>query len=524
MRKKFLLLSLAFASMMGASAATLSIKDITLQKGQEGKITVYVDNDKDFGWGDYSSLQISIPVPEGVEVGRIEDVNLGGLADEAGKDSELSIRKAEEEENFKETNYILLMVVNDQPFNKELNSDAIVEITIPIKISEAKEFPCGEFEMDIVDGLNYGEYSQLFSNGDGEQFDLAEEASLVNGTLTIIPKGGYWGRCYYPKCGEVPPSGSVLSREGIESLMRFGEGYKNTLVVFDDQIPESWYYGLDNVVVNGKVERIVLTNAEPYEYDGDAFVAEKVEFTYNFEVKATKDGGWNSLAIPFNGVPEVEPLTNTTRETGKFWAKEFIGAADFSALKFANLETPVFEANKSYILAFPGETYGANEYLGNSLLITAENVEVFSSNSELISRDGYSMRTSYNGEGMSKSYVLDPKSNRFVYKEGDVSVAPFTAYAIRDLDDGRPAPRSLAILDAEQGLTSVEAVAANAGMVVYANEGDIVINANESGVASVYNVNGQAVITDVKYNEGETRISGLGAGSYIVAGQVVVLK
>ena len=233
---------------------------------------------------------------------------------------------------------------------------------------------------------------------------------------------------------------SVSSKEALEALLESYDDHPNTIAVFEDQIPDDWA-SLDNVVSNGQAKKIVLTNEEPYTYVGDAFEAENVEFTFIFERKAIKRRfedksqlnidypphmGWNSLAIPFNGVPEIEPLTNETQETGKFFAREFVGS-NLEDLQFADLEEPVFEANKSYILAFPDESYGANEYFGYSLIITAENVTVYSSAPVEWGGLPYGMRTTYDGNEIARLYLLDHWGIGYEYQE-EVEAPPFTAY------------------------------------------------------------------------------------------------
>ena len=241
---------------------------------------------------------------------------------------------------------------------------------------------------------------------------------------------------------------SVSSKEDLEALFD-DYNHQNTIAVFEDQIPEDWA-NLDNVVSNGNAKKIVLTNNEPYTYVGDPFEAEKVEFTFNFDYKATKrrfeDKSdlnmdyppcqlWTSLAIPFDGVPEVEPFTNETQETGKYFARRFTGSDNF-VLQFADLEEPKFEANQSYILAFPNDSYGVNEFLGNSLVITAEDVLVYSSESKTIYSEPYCMRTTYNGRGENKIYLLDYQVGiGFDYnEEGPDYVLPFSAYVMDIMD------------------------------------------------------------------------------------------
>lgn len=274
---------------------------------------------------------------------------------------------------------------------------------------------------------------------------------LASFSIGAYAQEGYAVKFYVP--GEDVITTNVSSKEDLEYLLDnyYYNGGQNTIAVFEDQIPDDWA-SLDNVVSNGKAKKIVLTNEEPYTYVGDAFVAEKVEFIFNFERKAPKRRfedkselnldypphmGWYSLAIPFTGVSEIPPLTNNSRETGKFFVKEFNGA-NMDGPLFRDLENPVFEAHHSYILAFPDDSYGANEFQRYDLLISAENVTVSSSESVTIERDSeWYMTTTYNGGGRSKSYFLDKYGIKYNYQEEDRGFPPFTAYLMSDFDFSR---------------------------------------------------------------------------------------
>ena len=94
----------------------------------------------------------------------------------------------------------------------------------------------------------------------------------------------YAVKFYVP--GEDVITTNVSSKEDLEALF-VNYNHPNTIAVFEDQIPDDWA-SLDNVVSNGEAKKIVLTNEGPYTYVGDAFEAEKVEFTFNFDRKAIK--------------------------------------------------------------------------------------------------------------------------------------------------------------------------------------------------------------------------------------------
>ena len=347
-------------------------------------------------------------------------------------------------------------------------------------------------------------------------FDSSDKEDL--GQIKFAPESieqdEYESIIYVP--GDNPIPVYFTSKERLQEFL-MGE---NRIVEFEEEVPEDWAE-LDNVIVNGVANRIILSNKAEYGYNGKGFTAKKVEFTYYFETKADKNGGWNSLVIPFTGEPEIVPLTEATKKSGKYWAKKYVGSTA-TDLIFKNLDEPIFEANQAYLLAFPGESYGSNEYPGNALTISAENAELHSNYQKPIYNGMYAMAPNYQSKS-SFCYILNPQENKFIYHKESTDCTPFSAKVYHKTKSAA-APRSLGILDEEQNLTKAMSIEANSSVAVYSEEGAIVIRAEKSGVTSIYNLNGAIVKRNLKYDEGETRITGLSAGAYIVAGQVVILR
>ena len=505
---------MALASMMGASAQSVLFKNLMVKPGGESFIEFTITDVE--SWEDYSGMQFDIPVPEGVKPGSKKDIDFGGLLLEGDLETTIEnadIKLVRDNPDFDfEGTYIYFSLTGGYS-NLSYEGEDDVTIKLPIIVSEEAE-EVTEFEMD----LDAVKQSFLIPT-EGFQYDFVDEQQYENGLITI--SSGFKGTIFDPR--SVSEAKNFETEDELKAVLSKTE---NTIVEFAVEVPREWAK-LPNVVVKGRAKEIILSNKEAYSYtngEEKGFMAQKVSFTYNFSVKANKAGGWNSMVIPFDGKPEIEPFTFATKESGKFWAKQFDGSEE-KGLLFKDMEDAVFMSNQLYLLAFPGESYGENEFEGNSLLITGEDVWVAHSVPEnKLGGAPYPMIINYGGNFTSpNAYVLDSEKNEYVYSESPVDVPPFSAFAVKTAS-GAPALRSLAILDADQGLTSAEAVAANSAIVVYANEGDIVINANESGVASIYNLDGQLIKANVKYNEGETRIAGLSAGAYIVAGQIVVLK
>lgn len=478
---------------LGANAQSCVIGNTTIARGESGFIT-YTFSDVDFSNSDLFIMQIK-PV-EGLTLGNFADVQLSeSIFESSNVAADLSDYKIN-------TNGTIVYCVGLESGTFSAEAANLV-VKIPVTVSE-------DAELGDVDLL-----PSKFIIGDDYELDVDDEDEVKPGVLTITSAAATLDATVYAAAG-------VQNKTFADAadVQDFVDANPNAIVVFASASNE--IKAIPNVVVGDKASSIILSNAAAYTYTGTAFTAKSVEFTYNFTTKASKAGGWNSLAIPFTGTPEVDPFTSADKVNGKFWAKQFTGSTS-EGLVFADLASATFEVNKSYIVAFPGASYGANEFANDYLKISATNAEVSPATSVKVDGDPFAMKTIYAGQAPVGAYVLDAAANKFVKQDAAAAVAPFQAYAIA-ASSAAPALRSLAILDANNGITSVESVEAAAGVVVYANEGEIVINANESGVASVYNMNGQVVKANVKYNEGETRIAGLAAGAYVVAGQVVVLK
>lgn len=508
MRKKLLLLGLALASMAGVEAQSVIFKDLVVKPGNKAFIEFTI-SELGESWSGFSGLRFYIPVPEGVTPGDEKDLDFGGILKE-GENYDPVFKLVEDEK----PPYIEIALAGGDVSFQDVEED---EVTIKIPIEVAADAPeANEYEMD----LNiYNQASLFYDDDENTEYSFYDYGEVENGFITISASGKFYEGIVYAGPGDIEHV-FFSSPDQLEARANV-----NQIITFKEDLPADWAE-VYNVVVNGKAKDIRLYNGFPYAYNGEPFVAEKVTFTYDITHHANKNGGWVSLAIPFDGKPEINPLTNATKENGKYWAKQFVGSTS-EGLLFANLDEPKFLANQSYILAFPDASYGENEFTDTDLTIKGENVTVYSSESVTVkgtTAGSYVMKTTYDGGGSGSAYYLNSVTNKFEQDEEVFEVSSFTAFALPTAPLGAPSLRSLAILDADKGLTFAESVAANAGVVVYANEGDIVISANESGVTSVYNFDGQLVKANVKYNEGETRIAGLSKGAYIVAGQAVILK
>lgn len=499
MRKLFLLSGLAlFAT--GASAQICTINDVTVKPGEKGFFEFQVEELDPEVVGEVKTVEFRIAVPKGVTPGDAETVDLDGLVDYNSTNWDLKV-------------YTVLD--NDITFSlvskKGLYCNEVEGFTLKVPFEVANDAVEGDYDLN-PDDVNCDVTFYI-----GDDYDIANASlEVIPGTLTIGE--GVAPLTYAAKIYEAAGVTVNMNVADAASLQSYLSSHKNAIAVFASAVPDE-IAALDNVVVDGVAKSIVLTSQNEYPYTGEAFVAEKVSFEYWIGTKATKDGGWNSLAIPFTGTPEVEPFTTADMNSGKYWAKVYTGS-NSEGLLFGNLASAQFEANKSYLVAFPGSDYGVNEFTSVTLNITAENEKVYPAANNKSGGAPYSMTTVYAGYTPASSYVLNAAGTKFEYKDAMQIAAPFTAFASAEL--GAPVLRSLAILDANQGITSA-ADAAVASTTVYGEDGEIVIIASEAGVASIVNMNGQVVKANVAYNEGETRVA-IAAGAYVVAGQVVIVK
>lgn len=483
---------MALTSMVGASAQTAEIHDLALKPGEKGFLVVTFDEDVE--WDGTDEFGVNFKLPEGVALdGAWTDADWGGVLDPSAVPSDAR--------NWINNDGYCTLGVSDFLISFE-NGNAVT-MKFPIVVSESAVK--GDYSLEGTEG-SFVAGGMIFF----------EDDQLTSGTLTIgeaVAPLTYAAKIY--EAAGVTVNMNVADAASLQSYL---SSHKNAIAVFASAVPDE-IAALDNVVVDGVAKSIVLTSQNEYPYTGEAFVAEKVSFEYWIATKATKAGGWNSLAIPFTGTPKDAPFTSADKTGGKYWAKVFTGS-NSEGLLFVDLDAPQFEANKSYLVAFPGSDYGDNEYTSVKLNITAENETVYPAANNKSGGAPYSMTTVYAGYTPASSYVLNAAGTKFEYKDAMQIAAPFTAFASAEL--GAPVLRSLAILDANQGITSA-ADAAVASTTVYGEDGEIVIIASEAGVASIVNMNGQVVKANVAYNEGETRVA-IAAGAYVVAGQVVIVK
>lgn len=208
----------------------------------------------------------------------------------------------------------------------------------------------------------------------------------------------------------------------------------NCLFIFgsSDAVPS----GLTNVITNDgsgnyTAGNITLTDANNF-YSPVEFTATNIEFTYNNTKQADGTGGWNSIILPFDVTKvtandEEIDWFHSASDTGnnkRFWVKKFSSDAA-NTVNFAY--TDQMEANTPYIIALPGNHWGATYDLsGKTIKFIGENATVSASN-ESTSVTGSNYRFMGNTQAVTTEniYCLNNDGTSFTLTNGSPA---FRAY------------------------------------------------------------------------------------------------
>lgn len=261
----------------------------------------------------------------------------------------------------------------------------------------------------------------------------------------------------------------------------------NTLYFVGSSVPS----GLTgkNVVQNGTCATLTLTDGNGF-YSPVDFTATKATYTRQFTQAATGTGGWSTIVVPFNVSTvkqgsKVIDWFHSGSDTGKnFWLKQFssdgVGSVNFSYATALNANTP-------YIIAVPGNSYGAEWNLTNKD-ITFEGSGVVNASSNIsVSKTNYEFIGMLAGKSVT-GYMLNAEGSQF--KNTTATVNPFRAYF---KSVGSSSLGSLAI-GSDDDVTGIKTI------------GNL-----PQTMDDYYNLQGRKVVTPTK-------------GLYIVGGKKVVVK
>ena len=200
--------------------------------------------------------------------------------------------------------------------------------------------------------------------------------------------------------------------------------------------------GVQNVVVNGQAQEIVLTDAATGNnnwYCPQAFTAEKISYTRNFsqQTEVGVSRGWESIALPFT----VQEITHESKGqitpfgangTKHFWLRGYSPDGLYSAA--------TLEANKPYVISMPNNTvvYPDAYNLNGRVTFSASNTTVPATpplEEMMVVRDNIIMMPTFQYIPQNEYvYAVNVGQARDRYAEGSVfardlrDVRPFEAY------------------------------------------------------------------------------------------------
>ena len=198
--------------------------------------------------------------------------------------------------------------------------------------------------------------------------------------------------------------------------------------------------GVQNVVVNGQAQEIILTDATTGNnnfYCPEPFRAQRISYTRNFQQHTVigTSRGWEGLTLPF----PVQTITHATqgqitpfRNDGSnkhFWLRRMTD----NGLTYAQ----TIEPNVPYLIAMPNSTEYYDEFnLSGRVTFSAENTEVYSSeNKQQVGTNEIILIPTFTRVAASDDvYALNVGNARDGYAEGSVfirnsrEVRPFEVY------------------------------------------------------------------------------------------------
>lgn len=162
----------------------------------------------------------------------------------------------------------------------------------------------------------------------------------------------------------------------------------NSIAIVDASLGINIPIGLSNVILKSgsmySCARLELTDKSAFSTPVK-FTAESVTYTRNLDDYTYANGtdGWTTLVVPFNGdlyadEAKIIPFGSNADTNGQYWLKTFNGGISGGTLNFAY--STKIEANKPYIIALPGDTWGNEHSLKNkTITVRASDVIIYAS-------------------------------------------------------------------------------------------------------------------------------------------------
>ena len=211
-------------------------------------------------------------------------------------------------------------------------------------------------------------------------------------------------------------------------------------IVVPNSNPNTLYYldsgasvsGLDeaNVVKDGAAEVLRLTDGHDF-YVPSAFTAAEVTYSRVPQVLTDGESGWETLTVPFDVTSvtkdgaEIHHFRSDDDRDKDFWIDELAGIKDDEALFSYAQEV---KANVPYIVAFPGDKWGAERsFKDKTVVFHGSNAHFETGARSVASTDTYVMRGSMTKKNLTDAYTMNAAGDAFVL-DGQDEVAPFRAY------------------------------------------------------------------------------------------------
>ena len=244
---------------------------------------------------------------------------------------------------------------------------------------------------------------------------------------------------FNPKTLEQPDSYTVPAQAVSVDLRATGvtnittkDGNPNIVYQFnnDDQVPS----GLKNVLlydVESKqysTEKIEIEDGYNFASPVD-FTTSDIEFTYTPDRWAGKNGGWNTLIVPFDvtsvtadGQP-IDWFRSSTDEGKQFWLKEYTG--DDPDIVYFDDVSGTMTAYTPYLIGLPGDYFGPDNDLSKKTIRFIGSGDVRRTQSETLTAGNYIYMGNTAQDNTEKIYTLNAAGTQFVLSNGN---APFRAY------------------------------------------------------------------------------------------------
>jgi len=283
---------------------------------------------------------------------------------------------------------------------------------------------------EVEEALNNQTPDDPHGHGDASFDGLT---AWVNGTATLDDAFASWGRSE-----AVKTIAAIVwnAEDALTSEMLDGISNPNLLVYVTEasKAPS----GIQNLVINGTAEEIVLTDASGNNnfYCPQSFTAQSISYTRSFsqttEIEVCR--GWETISLPF-AVQSIRHQTHGAlipfgggNNGYPFWLRQLSSGGLSRATGI--------EANKPYLICMPNNTVYPSVYnQSGNITFSATNVTVPVTSEQIASGAGVTLRPAFQQVAQSSSvYALNVGEARGSYPEGSVfeqnyrAIRPFQAY------------------------------------------------------------------------------------------------